>query len=203
MHALSCSGVFAGPGWSASTHYRLPKARCVRFLLTSALQTTALIRVAFLGLMLAINGAKLGFMVRGMAASGATVFVAIDLVAGTLTEALADATLFGHQPSLRWTTGAALMTAGVFVVAMEQARAQRAHDAQAATMAVAMGEPGGPAVEVLEAEGGPGTGDLQTSLAPVPASAAAPDSDEDDVSTSQHRRSSAGPTARRRARRAD
>lgn len=168
-------------------------------------QTTALIRVAFLGLMLAINGAKLGFMVRGMAALGATVFVAIDLVAGTITEAIADAALFGHRPSLRWTTGAALMTAGVFVVAMEQARAQRAADARAAAVAGASAEAA--AVAGAEAAGpagaAPVAGEYDAPGTPHSVPAAASDSDGDDVGTSANRRSSSGPSTRRRARRAD
>ncbi|KAA0150467.1 hypothetical protein FNF29_05270 [Cafeteria roenbergensis] len=181
--------------------------------------TTALIRVAFLGLMLAINGAKLGFMVRGMAALGATVFVAIDLVAGTITEAIADAALFGHRPSLRWTTGAALMTAGVFVVAMEQARAQRAADARAAAVAGASAEapavagaeaagPAGAAAEAGAEAAGPAgaapvAGEYDAPGTPHSVPAAASDSDGDDVGTSANRRSSSGPFTRRRARRAD
>ncbi|KAA0174889.1 hypothetical protein FNF27_03604 [Cafeteria roenbergensis] len=166
--------------------------------------TTALIRVAFLGLMLAINGAKLGFMVRGMAALGATVFVAIDLVAGTITEAIADAALFGHRPSLRWTTGAALMTAGVFVVAMEQARAQRAADARAAAVAGASAEAAEAGAEAAGPAGAaPVAGEYDAPGTPHSVPAAASDSDGDDVGTSANRRSASGPSTRRRARRAD
>jgi hypothetical protein len=84
-------------------------------------QTGSVIRLVFLLLMVAVNGAKFGFMVRGMASLGATRFVALDLVAGTLTEAAADTVLFQHPPTLRWVGGAAMMTLGVWLIAQAKA----------------------------------------------------------------------------------
>ena len=82
-----------------------------------------LIRVGLLALMVLVNGSKFGFMVRGMASLGATRFVAIDLVAGTVTEAVADTLLFRHAPTPRWFAGAAIMTAGVWLIAQAKEKA--------------------------------------------------------------------------------
>jgi len=115
-----------------------------------------LLRGLFLGLMLAVNGAKLGYMVRGMAAMGATAFVAVDLVAGTVTEAAADTFLFSHPPTLRWGTGAALMTAGVMLLAWEQRRAEEAAEAVLAEAAKAEDDAEGEAGDAAGRDAEPG-----------------------------------------------
>ena len=78
-------------------------------------------RLAFIGLMLAVNGAKMGYMIRGMASLGSAVFVAIDLVTGTVVGAIVDAVVFVSAPNWQWAAGIVVMTLGVYIVAVESA----------------------------------------------------------------------------------
>lgn len=82
-------------------------------------------RLSFLLLMVGINGAKMGYMIRGMASLGSAVFVAVDLVVGTGVGAILDTMLFGSAPNWQWCAGIAIMTLGVYIVATEQQAAEK------------------------------------------------------------------------------